>query len=135
MIVEGIDTEEVFMADERIALIANDIIKHHNIKTRDKKYNSLFTVSSIPQLFKYYNTFKTINHDLKIGAIFTYGANEELDDDIEHSRESLDRIISDYNKMYNTNFSSNNFDGYFRDICKKIKNTEIDKMCIFVAVS
>lgn len=126
MMVEGIDTEEVFMADERIALIANDIIKHHNIKTRDKKYNALFTVSSIPQLVKYYDTFKTINHDLKIGAIFTYGANEELDDDIEHSRESLDRIISDYNKMYNTNFSSNNFDGYFRDICKKIKNTEID---------
>lgn len=126
MMVEGIDTEEVFMADDRIALIANDIIKHHNIKTRDKKYNALFTVSSIPQLVKYYDTFKTINHDLKIGAIFTYGANEDLDDDVEHSRESLDRIISDYNKMYNTNFSSNNFDGYFRDICKKIKNTEID---------
>lgn len=126
MMVEGIDTEEVFMADDRITLITNDIIKHHNIKTRDKKYNAIFTVSSIPQLVKYYDTFKTINHDLKIGAIFTYGANEELDDDIEHSRESLDRIIGDYNKMYNTNFSSNNFDGYFRDICKKIKNTEID---------
>lgn len=126
MMVEGIDTEEVFMADERINLIANDIIKHHNIKTRDRKYNALFTVSSIPQLVKYYDTFKTINHDLKIGAIFTYGTNEDLDGDVEHSRESLDRIISDYNKMYNTNFSSNNFDGYFRDICKKIKNTEID---------
>lgn len=126
MMVEGIDTEEVFMADDRIILIANDIIKHHNIKTRDKKYNALFTVSSIPQLVKYYDIFKTINHDLKIGAIFTYGANEDLDGDVEHSRESLDRIINDYNKMYNTNFSSNNFDGYFRDICKKIKNTEID---------
>lgn len=126
MMVEGIDTEEVFMADERITLIANDIIKHHNIKTRDKKYNALFTVSSIPQLVKYYDTFKTINHDLKIGAIFTYGANEDLEGDVEHSRESLDRIINDYNKIYNTNFSSNNFDGYFRDICKKIKNTEID---------
>ncbi len=126
IMVEGIDTEEVFMADERIILIANDIIKHHNIKTRDKKYNALFTVSSIPQLVKYYDAFKTINHDLKIGAIFTYGANEDLDGDVEHSRESLDRIISDYNIMYNTNFSSNNFDGYFRDICKKIKNTEID---------
>jgi len=126
MMVEGIDTEEVFMADDRITLIANDIIKHHNIKTRDKKYNALFTVSSIPQLVKYYDTFKTINHDLKIGAIFTYGANEDLDGNTEHSRESLDRIINDYNKMYNTNFSSNNFDGYFRDICKKIKNTEID---------
>lgn len=126
MMVEGIDTEEVFMADDRITLIANNIIKHHNIKTRDKKYNALFTVSSIPQLVKYYDTFKTINHDLKIGAIFTYGANEDLDGDVEHSRESLDRIINDYNKIYNTNFSSNNFDGYFRDICKKIKNTEID---------
>lgn len=126
MMVEGIDTEEVFMADDRITLIANDIIKHHNIKTYDKKYNALFTVSSIPQLVKYYDTFKTINHDLKIGAIFTYGANEDLDGVVEHSRESLDRIINDYNKMYNTNFSSNNFDGYFRDVCKKIKNTEID---------
>lgn len=126
IMVEGIDTEEVFMDDYRICLIASDIIKHHNIKTRDKKYNALFTVSSIPQLVKYYDTFKTISHDLKIGAIFTYGANEDLDGDVEHSRESLDRIISDYNKMYNTNFSSNNFDGYFRDICKKIKNTEID---------
>lgn len=28
--------------------------------------------------------------------------------------------------MYKTNFSSHTFDSYFRDICKKIKNTEID---------
>lgn len=126
LMVEGIDTDEVFMADDRITLIANDIIKHHNIKTRDKKYNALFTVSSIPLLIKYYDAFKNINHDLKIGAIFTYGANEDLDKNPEHSRETLDRIISDYNKMYKTNFSSNNFDSYFRDICKKIKNTEID---------
>ena len=126
LMVEGIDTDEVFMADDRVALIASDIIKHHNIKTRDKKYNAIFTVSSIPLLIKYYDAFKEINHDLKIGAIFTYGANEDLDKNPVHSRESLDRIISDYNKMYKTNFSSNNFDSYFRDICKKIKNTEID---------
>lgn len=124
--VEGIDTEEVFMADERVGLIAKDIVNHHNIKTRNKKYNALFAVSSIPLLIKYYDTFKKINQDLKIGAIFTYGANEDLDKNPIHSRESLDRIINDYNKMYNTNFSSNTFDSYFRDICKKIKNTEID---------
>lgn len=126
VMVEGIDTEEVFMADDRVKLIAQDIVDHHNIKTRDKKYNALFTVSSIPLLVKYYNMFKSLNHDLKIGAIFTYGANEDLDDNPEHSRESLDKIISDYNKMYNTNFSSSTFDAYFRDICKKIKSTEID---------
>lgn len=126
VMVEGIDTEEVFMADDRVRLIAQDIIDHHNTKTRDRKYNALFIVSSIPLLVKYYNMFKSLNHDLKVGAIFTYGANEDLDKNPEHSRESLDKIIDDYNKMYNTNFSSSTFDAYFRDICKKIKNTEID---------
>ena len=126
VMVEGIDTEEVFMADDRVELIAQDIIDHHNTKTRDRKYNALFTVSSIPLLIKYYDMFKSLNHDLKISAIFTYGANEDLDNNPEHSRESLDRIINDYNEMYNTNFSSGTFDAYFRDICKKIKNTEID---------
>ena len=125
-LVEGIDTEEVFMAEERVRLIAQHIIAHHNTKTRDRKYNALFTVSSIPLLVKYYNVFKALNHNLKIGAIFTYGVNEDLDNNPEHSRESLDKIIIDYNKMYNTNFSSGTFDAYFRDICKKIKNTEID---------
>ena len=126
IMVEGIDTDEVFMADDRIRLIAQDIIDHHNVKTRDRKYNALFTVSSIPQLIKYYDTFKTLNHDLKIGAIFTYGANEDLDKNPEHSREVLDRYMKDYNKMFKTNFSTHTFDSYFRDICKRIKNTEID---------
>src|SRR5574344_566839 len=126
IMVEGIDTDEVFMADERIGIIAQDIINHHNLKTRDKKYNALFTVSSIPLLIKYYDMFKSLNHDLKIGAIFTYGANEDLDKNPEHSREVLDRCMKDYNKMFKTNFSTHTFDSYFRDICKRIKNTEID---------
>lgn len=124
--VEAIDTDEVFMADDRVRLIAQDIINHHNIKTRDRKYNSLFTVSSIPLLIKYYDMFKSLNHELKIGAIFTYGANEDLDKNTEHSREVLDRYMKDYNKMFKTNFSTHTFDSYFRDICKKIKNNEID---------
>ncbi|MDO4996950.1 MAG: type I restriction endonuclease subunit R [Bacilli bacterium] len=126
LMVEGIDTDEVFMADDRVRLIAQDIIDHHNVKTRDRKYNALFTVSSIPLLIKYYDMFKSLNHDLKIGAIFTYGANEDLDKNSEHSREVLDRYMKDYNKMFKTNFSTHTFDSYFRDICKRIKNTEID---------
>lgn len=126
LMVEGIDTDEVFMADARIDMITADILSHHNIKTRDRKYNALFTVSSIPLLIKYYDSFKRQNKDLKIGAIFTYGANEDLDNHEEHSREVLDRYMDDYNKMFKTNFTTNNFDGYFRDICKRIKNTEID---------
>ena len=32
--------------------------------------------------------------------------------------------------MFNTNFSTHNFDGYFRDICKRIKNTERLKIAL-----
>ena len=124
--VQAIDTDEVFVDDTRIIMIAQHIIDHHNIKTRDRKYNSLLAVSSIPMLTKYYDTFKKLDHNLKIGAIFTFGANENLDNKEEHSRDTLERIMKDYNKMYNTNFTTNNFDAYFRDVCKKIKNTDID---------
>lgn len=124
--VQAIDTDEVFIDDTRIIMVAQHIIEHHNIKTRDRKYNSLFAVSSIPMLTKYYDTFKKLDHNLKIGAIFTFGANENLDNKEEHSRDALERIIKDYNKMYNTNFTTNSFDAYFRDVCKKIKNTDID---------
>lgn len=124
--VQAIDTDEVFIDDTRIIMVAQHIIEHHNIKTRDRKYNSLFAVSSIPMLTKYYDTFKKLDHNLKIGAIFTFGTNENLDNKEEHSRDVLERIIKDYNKMYNTNFTTNSFDAYFRDVCKKIKNTDID---------
>ena len=124
--VQAIDTDEVFIDDTRIIMVAQHIIEHHNIKTRDRKYNSLFAVSYIPMLTKYYDTFKKLDHNLKIGAIFTFGANENLDNKEEHSRDALERIIKDYNKMYNTNFTTNSFDAYFRDVCKKIKNTDID---------
>lgn len=124
--VEGIDTNETLMDDGRIYDIAKDIIAHHDIKTRNKKYNALFAVSSTELLMRYYDAFQHINHDLKIGAIFTYEANENLDNKKRYTRENLEKCIKDYNQMYGTNFTSHAMDSYFRDICKKIKNTEID---------
>ena len=124
--VEAINTDEIFMDDSLVYMTAEHIIEHHNIKTHNQKYNALFAVSSIPLLIKYYEAFKNINHNLKIGAIFTYDSNEEMGENIEHSREVLDRYMEDYNKMFKTNFSTNTYDAYFRDICKRIKNTEID---------
>lgn len=41
---------------------------------------------------------------LKIAAIFTYAANEDMDDgaDTPQSREFLEQCIDDYNKMFST---------------------------------
>lgn len=124
--VEGIDTDEVFESDERIDLVVNHILKMHSLKTRNKEYTSLFTVASIPILVKYYDKFKELNSDLKITAIFTYGANEDSEGRDEHSRDSLERIIKDYNENFDTNYSTDTFGGYFSDVCKKIKSGDLD---------
>ena len=111
--VEDIDREEVFMADERINMIANHIINHHSLKTRNGKYTSIFAVSSISQLIKYYDTFKKLKdegkHNYNIAAVYSYGSNEDLSNKEEHSRDSLERIIKDYNQMFETNFDTNTF--------------------------
>jgi type I restriction enzyme R subunit len=128
--VEGIDTDEVWMHDDRIRMIAEHIIQHHNAKTRNRTYNAIFTVQSIPMLVKYYDTFKKLDHDLKIAAIFTYDANEESEGKDEHSRDCLERIIADYNKMFGTNFSTDAFDSYFKDVSKKVKTVQIDILLV-----
>ena len=127
--VSGIDKDEVFMADERIELISKHIIANHNNKTSGRKFCSLFTVQSIPMLIKYYEKFKKLDHDLKIAAVYTFQDNEDLSDKEEHSRDSLEKIIGDYNKMFpeeNLDFSTDTFPAYFKDLSKKLKNAELD---------
>jgi type I restriction enzyme R subunit len=128
--VPGIDTDEVYMSDERISIIANNIISNHNAKTRNREYTAIFTVQSISMLIKYYDEFKKINHNLNITGIFTYGANEESEGRDEHSRDSLERIISDYNKMFDTNYSTDTFSSYFADVSKRVKIAQIDILIV-----
>ena len=128
--VSAIDKEEVFHSQDRIDKVSQHIIDNHNAKTANKKFTSLFTVDSIPLLIKYYDTFKKLDHDLKIAAVFTFQDNEDLSGKDEHSRESLERIIEDYNKMFpskdSTKFSTDTFQAYFKDLSRKIKNAEVD---------
>lgn len=129
-LVEGIDTNEVYSAPQRISLVANHIIQNHNMKTRNGQYTAIFATDSIPSLIKYYDEFKTIDHNYKIAAIFSYGANEDAEDKDEHSRDALERIIKDYNKMFRTNFSTDTFNAYNTDISRKIKSKQIDILIV-----
>lgn len=130
--VKGILTDEVWMHDDRIRLIAENIITHHDRKSRGKGYTGIFTVESIPMLIKYYDTFKSMSHNLKIAGIFTYGQNEDSEGDAqdEHSRDSLERIIKDYNAMFGTNFSTDKYQGYFADVSRKVKTAQIDILLV-----
>ncbi|WP_297638014.1 type I restriction endonuclease subunit R [uncultured Clostridium sp.] len=124
--VAGIDTKEAFMDSERLESVAKHIISIHNNKTRHKEYCAIFAVQDIPMLIKYYDIFKSLNSDLKITGIFTYGQNEDSEGKDEHSRESLERIIADYNKTYSSDYNTDKFQAYSSDVQKKLKTGKID---------
>ena len=132
---EAIDVGELYMADERMTLIANHIIQNHKAKTRNRQYTAIFAVSSIPMLVKYYHIFKTIDHDLNISGIFSYGANEDYEGHDEHSRDSLENIITDYNKTFSTNFSTDTFAAYHKDISDRVKGKKTKPLDILIVVN
>ena len=142
--VEGINTREVFRSEERLDGIAEFIINNHARKTYGKDFNSIFAVDSVDSLLKYYNIFKSKDHNLKIATIFTYQANEEdpeangyTEEEEEktglHTRDKLDIIIKDYNETFGDNHDlnrENGFNAYYVDISKKVKERKIDILLV-----
>jgi type I restriction enzyme, R subunit len=148
--VEDIDRPEVLNDPKRLEKIADYILKYHNQKTFDKEFSALFAVSSIENLITYYEIFKRKKeageHDFRIATIFTYGVNDDdedaqdfLPDELpiaadpkvnymsSHNRDKLEAFIADYNKLYGTAFSTKDdklFEGYFKDISKRLKERE-----------
>lgn len=122
----GIDTKEVFENEERIEMVANHIIQYYDAKTVHKKYNALFSAPSVNVLLKYYDAFKSIDHKLKIGAIFSYQANMDIEEGDEHHQDSLLRIMKDYNEEFGTSFEISNYGAYKKDVTKRLKKRELD---------
>lgn len=143
MIENGIDTKEVFSNRKRLEKIVDFILEHHNSKTSNREYQSIFAISDINTLIEYYKIFKEKGTNLKIASIFTYEANSDLANDegtfevegneCKHPREYLDEMVADYNKMFGDNFNlnqENGFNSYFVDISKKIKERKIDILLV-----
>ena len=69
-------------------------------------------------------------------AIFSYQANEDMDDGAdEHSQELLDRCMQDYNALYNTAFTIDTFDAYRKDIAKRLKQKDLPQVDILLVVN
>ncbi|OHO67318.1 restriction endonuclease subunit R [Staphylococcus sp. HMSC036D05] len=126
--VTKIDENEIWMADDRLKKVAQHLVTNHHKKTRNQKYTSIFTVQSIPMAIKYYKVFKEMReaglHDLNVSTIFTYNPNEDIhkNENLKHSREELETVIEDYNEMFNKNYSTDTFDGFFNDVSQRVKN-------------
>lgn len=145
-LVEGINTKEVLESQDRLEKITDYVLHDWKRKTKGGKFNALFAVSSIEVLKRYYKLFKDKGtEDIKIATIFTYHANEaddenaDLDNDPletentpvnQHSRDFLEECIKDYNALYSTNYSTDKFYDYYKDLQKRIKNKQVDLVLV-----
>lgn len=119
-------------------------------KRRVRGFNALFATASIDAAQAYYLAFKAAQEELipdrrlRIGIIFSYGANEAVDDGIlddeafdtealsGSSRDFLASAIRDYNAMFGTSYdtSADKFQNYYKDLSQRMKNREIDLVIV-----
>jgi len=134
----------------RMEEIAKFILNNFNKSTFDGEFDALFAVQSVPMLIRYYKIFKSLNPKIRIGAVFTYAANSSQDDDQtgmgtgQYTSQSvgeadeLQAIMDDYNKMYGTAFTTENFRAYYDDINLRMKKKKTDMkpldLCLVVGM-
>lgn len=143
--------EDVDNADQdRMTEIAKFILNNFNKSTFDGEFDALFAVQSVPMLIRYYKIFKSLNPKIRIGAVFTYAANNSQDDDLTGMNtgnfvsdsigeaDELQAIMDDYNDMYGTSFTTENFRAYYDDINLRMKKKKGDMkpldLCLVVGM-
>ena len=143
--------EDVDNTDQdRMTEIAKFILNNFNKSTFDGEFDALFAVQSVPMLIRYYKIFKSLNPKIRIGAVFTYAANSSQDDEqtgmntggfaSESTGEAdeLQAIMDDYNNMYGTSFTTENFRAYYDDINLRMKKKKADMkpldLCLVVGM-
>ena len=109
----------------------------------------MFAVSSVDAAKCYYEELNKLQQEsekpLKIATIFSFAVNEEqgaigeiVDETFEptamdqSAKEFLTAAIQDYNAMFGSSYGvdSKEFQNYYRDLAKRVKNTEVDLLIV-----
>lgn len=138
------------VTENRMVEIAKFILNNYNKSTFDGEFDALFAVQSVPMLIRYYKIFKELKPNIRIGAVFTYTANSSQDDEetgmgtgtyVNESigeADDLQEIMNDYNEMFGTSFSQENFRAYYDDINLRLKKKRADMksldLCLVVGM-
>jgi len=119
-------------------------------RKRVRGFNAIFATASIDAARRYYNHFQIeqealpADRRLKIGLIFSYGANDASDDGIlddeafdtdvlsMDDRRFLEDAIQDYNDIFGTSYdtSADKFQNYYKDLSQRLKNRELDLVIV-----
>lgn len=148
------ENKQALLHPARITEISQYILQNFRIKTHrnqgdNKGFNAMFAVSSVDAAKCYYDELNRLQKDsekpLKIATIFSFAANEEQsaigeipDENFEPSamelsaKEFLTKAINDYNAMFGSNYGidGKDFQNYYRDLAKRVKNKEVDLVIV-----
>ncbi|MES3043741.1 type I restriction endonuclease subunit R [Sphingomonas faeni] len=130
--------------------VVETIFAKHDAATADRKFNAVLATSSINEAIEYFETFKEMQakrqaadpdfRRLNIACVFSPPAEgnrdvqqiqedlpqEQLDNkqDPEAKKKALKGVIDDYNAQYGTNHRMGEFDLYYQDVQKRIKDQQ-----------
>ena len=148
------ENKKALLHPSRIKEISQYVLQNFRIKTHrnqgsNKGFNAMFAVSNVNAAKCYYEELNNLQKDsdkpLRIATIFSFAANEEqsaigeiVDESFEpsamdsSSKEFLTKAINDYNAMFKTSYGvdSNEFQNYYRDLAKRVKNKEVDLIIV-----
>lgn len=137
---------------ERLAkeAVVSAILAKHDAATGDRKFNAVLATASINDAIEYFDIFANVQDEmltndtdfvpLNIAAVFSPPGDvsadvRQLQEDLPQEREdnrqdpegkkkALSAIIADYNDRFGTNHSINEFDIYYQDVQKRIKDQQ-----------
>lgn len=130
--------------------VVETILEKHDAVTAKRRFNAVLATASINDAIEYHGLFKTIQAErlaanpdvvpLNVAAVFSPPAEgskdvkqlqedlpqEKADNAVEPNKkkEALKAIITDYNGQFGTNHSINEFDLYYQDVQKRIKDQQ-----------
>lgn len=118
--------------------VVEAILEKHDGATSQRKFNALFATASINDAIEYHKLFKEMDSSLNIACVFSPPAEgnkdiKQLQEDLEQEKEdnavnpnekkeALRVILEEYNKQFGTNHNLTNFDLYYQDVQKRIKD-------------
>lgn len=130
--------------------IVEAILEKHDAATATRKFNAVLATAKINDAIEYYELFQTIQNKrqkedpefepLNVACVFSPPAEgnidvQQLQEDLvqekednkqepEKKKEALKSVIADYNARYGSNHTIGEFDDYYKDVQKRIKDQQ-----------